>query len=256
MPGLLAARRDRPARPALPGRGERGREDPPGARPRPEDPGRGRPAHGRITCPARPSRRVQHLDRTRRQKVCSWPPNVGRHGRRAGALYQHRVPDERVAVGHEVRGGERQPRAPVGGRCFQAEAGEGRLEGRIARRERIALSEPERDVGAHLGYLVAGGECRYRARFGLAEPDRCEAAAVTIAGSGNVWVRPSGRPGTGVPSAATKASSRLLQSGWPDRIAETPTSNGFHAPGTARPGRLATRGPSTGSPLSAATPAE
>jgi hypothetical protein len=47
---------------------------------------------------------------------------------RSGALYQHRVPDERVAVGHQVRGGERQPRAPVGCRCSQAEVGEGRLE--------------------------------------------------------------------------------------------------------------------------------
>src|SRR3984893_1433584 len=38
-----------------------------------------------------------------------------------------------------------------------------------------SLSEPEGDVVAHLGYLAADGECRYRARFGLAEPDRCEA---------------------------------------------------------------------------------
>src|SRR5271169_6056274 len=64
MPGLLAARRDRPARPASPGREVHRREDPPGARPRPEDPGRGRPADGRITCPARPPRRVQRLGLT------------------------------------------------------------------------------------------------------------------------------------------------------------------------------------------------
>jgi HipA-like C-terminal domain len=44
------------------------------------------------------------------------------------ASYQHRVPDERVAVGHQVRCGEGQPRAPVGCRCSQAEVGEGRLE--------------------------------------------------------------------------------------------------------------------------------
>ena len=42
--------------------------------------------------------------------------------------YQHRVPDEGVAVGHQVRCGERQPRAPVGCRCSQAEVGKGRLE--------------------------------------------------------------------------------------------------------------------------------
>jgi hypothetical protein len=42
--------------------------------------------------------------------------------------YQDRVPDERVAVGHQVRCGEGQPRAPVGGWCSQAEVGEGRLE--------------------------------------------------------------------------------------------------------------------------------
>jgi len=37
-------------------------------------------------------------------------------------------PDERVAVGHQVRCGERQPRAPIGYRCSQAEVDEGRLE--------------------------------------------------------------------------------------------------------------------------------
>jgi hypothetical protein len=37
-------------------------------------------------------------------------------------------PDKRVAVGHQVRCGERQPRAPIGCRCSQAEVGEGRLE--------------------------------------------------------------------------------------------------------------------------------
>ena len=42
-------------------------------------------------------------------------------------------------------------------------------------RERIALSEPEGNVVAHLGYLAAGGEHGYRVRFGLAEPDRREA---------------------------------------------------------------------------------
>ncbi len=39
-------------------------------------------------------------------------------------------------------------------------------------------------------------------------PTGARLAGVTVAGSGNVWVRPSGRPGTGVPSRVTKAPSR------------------------------------------------
>src|SRR5580692_2480186 len=70
MPGLLAARRGRPARPAPPGREAHGQEDPPGARPRPEDPGRGRPADGRITGPARSSRRVRFVVSRRCATAC------------------------------------------------------------------------------------------------------------------------------------------------------------------------------------------
>jgi hypothetical protein len=56
------------------------------------------------------------------------PTSTGWPEARSRASYRHRVPDECVAVGHQVRCGERQPRAPVGGRCSQAEVGQGRLE--------------------------------------------------------------------------------------------------------------------------------
>ena len=64
MPGLLGARRDRPARPASEGRELSGRKKPPGTRQEQAFARQGRRLDGRVTCPARPSRRVQHLGRT------------------------------------------------------------------------------------------------------------------------------------------------------------------------------------------------
>jgi len=76
MPGLLAARRDRPARPAPRVASHLGETKSPGTGQEQALARRGRRPDGRITCPARPSRRVQRLGRTRRTKAWSWswPP--------------------------------------------------------------------------------------------------------------------------------------------------------------------------------------
>jgi len=69
MPGLLGARRDRPARPALRVASHLGETKSPGTRQEQAIGRRGRRLDGWITGPARPSRRVQRLDPTCRRKA-------------------------------------------------------------------------------------------------------------------------------------------------------------------------------------------
>ena len=69
-------------------------------------------------------------------------------------------------------------------------------------------------VVAHPRYLRPAASAAIAPAPAGSSPIGARLAGAIAAGSGNVWVRPSCRPGTGVPSRATKASSRRSRSGW------------------------------------------